>query len=181
MNKRAVAFCLVGTTLLLSLPSHARQSVADDVPRVSDDPTLRGIDRSEDKSGSFAAAGPAPVRSDARSLSTATACFELHGPGNTWYIRAQLDASAYPFVIVGGQIEGEICDSPHWTLTGGSLGASLTIDATHTGTGTCATAIAISGQAINPSAYLGTFAPPGVINGFKHRTLFLGYNRPTCP
>ena len=111
---------------------------------------------------------------------SATACFQLNSGGATFFINASIDLNAYPYAILGGSISGNICDSPNWTLTSGSLGSSLTIHGSHTGALGCASGISIVATFGPVASYPGTYGFNGVNNSFAHRTLFLGFNRP-CP
>jgi hypothetical protein len=108
----------------------------------------------------------------------ATACFQLNNGGATFFINANIDLSTYPYNIVGGNIGGNICDAPNWTLTSGTVGGSLTINGTHTGTGACAATIQVTGNFGAPDTYPGTYGFP--TSAFPHRTMFLGFNR-ACP
>ena len=45
----------------------------------------------------------------------------------------------------------------------------------------CATTITVVGNFDNPSSYIGTYGFNGSSTSFNHHTLFLGYDRPTCP
>jgi len=126
--------------------------------------------------------GTRPAPSLVPLAANASACFQLNsGSGTTWFVNASVDLNAYPYAILGGSISGTICDSPNWTLTGGSVGASLTINGSHTGAvASCVGTVAIVGSFGPPDSYPGTYGFDGANNQFTHRTLFLGYNR-ACP
>jgi hypothetical protein len=111
---------------------------------------------------------------------TGTACFQHNNPGGTWFIQASINLDAYPYAVTGGSIVGTICDSPNWVLTGGSVGNSITINATHTGVGSCVTTVTIVAPFNAPASYPGTYGFDGANNQFSHRSQFLGFNR-SCP
>jgi hypothetical protein len=108
----------------------------------------------------------------------ATACFQLNNGAVTFFVNANLDVGVYPYNIVGGNIGGNICDAPNWSLTGGTVGNTITINGTHTGAGACAATIQISGNFGAPDTYVGQYGFPAA--AFPHRTMFLGFNR-SCP
>jgi hypothetical protein len=110
-----------------------------------------------------------------------TACLQLHLGGVVFNFNVMLNPNAYPFPISGGTITGSICGAP-WTVTGGSLGSALHITGhKNPPVGGCASTINVVGNYNAPSAYIGTYGFNGSSTMFSHHTLFLGYNKPTCP
>lgn len=116
------------------------------------------------------AAAPAAV--------TAHACLQLYNGGVLWNIDAVINPNTYPYPITGGTIKGTICGSPA-TITGGTLGSTLSITANLSGG--CANPVKIVGSSTVPIGYQGTYGFFGSSTGFQHHTLFLGYNKSTCP
>lgn len=111
---------------------------------------------------------------------SATACFQLNNGAVTFFINAVIDPNTNPYTITGGNISGNICDAPNWALTGVSMGSAISINGTHTGSGSCATTISIIGNFTPPDDYVGTYGFNGANNSFPQHTMFLGYNR-SCP
>jgi len=110
----------------------------------------------------------------------AHACLQLYnGPGVLWNIDVTFDPNVYPYHLTGGSIKGTICGSPNVTVTGGTLGSSLKVTATLPSG--CATPVNIVGTANVPNGYAGTYGFFGSSTGFSHHTLFLGFNRTSCP
>lgn len=188
MAKNLLVLCTFGAVMLAAtLPSDAQQTAEDGFlasvdAKASDSLGLDGAANQFDSNAFSRFATPVADVSDTGKALTAGACFELHnGAGVTWYIDAKIDVNAYPFAILGGGISGTICDSPNWTLTGGSIGPALSINGSYTGSASCAATTSIVGNYGPPSAYSGTYGFFGATTPFRHRTLFLGYNRPTCP
>lgn len=188
MSKKLCAIYAVSALMLLGTTPAGAQEPGEDKGQASlqatDEVTL-DLDATEDEFDDNAFSRlitPVPNPNSSDKAVGATACFQLHnGAGVTWYIDAKINVNAYPFVITGGLIKGTICNSPNWALTGGSVGAALTINGMHTGIGPCAATTTIVGNYGPPSAYTGTYGFNGLSTPFRHRTLFLGYNRPTCP
>jgi hypothetical protein len=107
----------------------------------------------------------------------ATACFELHnGASVVWEIQVTLNPNTYPFHVLGGTIRGTICGSPAWTVTSGSFGTTLALEAFRTGPGACASRVDIVGNFQTPSSYAGTYGFDGSRTSFPHTTLFKGWN-----
>ncbi len=82
-------------------------------------------------------------------------CFTLKNPDYpevAWEIKVKKSGKN----ITGGQITGTICESP-WTVTGGKMTAkSITINASHDGTG-CANTLVITGKKGKKKSYSGTY------------------------
>ena len=87
----------------------------------------------------------------------------------------------YPYNVTGGAITGNICGAP-WHVTGGSLGSSLSINgAINTPQSGCSSTISVVGNANTPSGYAGTYGFNGSSSMFTHHTLFLGFQKSSCP
>lgn len=114
------------------------------------------------------------------AAATAHACLQLYN-GNSvlWNIDAIINPNIYPYPITGGTIKGTICSSPNVTITGGTLGSSLSI--TGNLPGGCANPVKIVGSSTVPVGYQGTYGFFGSSTSFQHHTLFIGYNKATCP
>jgi hypothetical protein len=114
------------------------------------------------------------------AAATAHACLQLYN-GNSvlWSIDAIINPNVYPYPITGGTIKGTICGSPNVTITGGTLGSSLSVTA-NLPSG-CATPVKIIGTSTVPVGYQGTYGFFGSTGPFTHHTLFLGYNKSSCP
>jgi|SRR3954451_9681721 len=127
-------------------------------------------------------------------LRPATACLELHAAGVVFKIQVIVNPNAYPFLIVGGAITGDICNglTTHWVVSGGSFGSNLVIEAKRVplanapaaigsvaGSGDCATSMSIVGSYRAPDSYAGTYGTNGSSAEFSHTTLFKGWN--ACP
>jgi hypothetical protein len=110
----------------------------------------------------------------------AHACLQLYN-GNTvlWSIDAIINPNIYPYPITGGTIKGTICGSPNVTITSGALGSTLKVTAKLPNF--CANPVNIIGTSTVPVGYQGTYGFYNSTNQFTHHTLFLGYNKPTCP
>jgi len=94
------------------------------------------------------------------------------------------------FPIVGGKVSGSICNASEWRVTGGHLGPDLRLTATRPEGGACVTGLTVGGTFENPTSYTGTFTTSApdmnhqfhiISLPFPHHTLFLGYQRATCP
>jgi hypothetical protein len=116
----------------------------------------------------------------APAVSPAKACLQLHLGSTVFNFNVNINADVYPYPITGGTITGSICQAP-WTVTGGSLGNSLTIHGQRAPVTACSTSISVVGNFDNPSSYIGTYGFNGSSTMFSHHTLFLGYDRPSCP
>lgn len=126
------------------------------------------------------AVGAEAQKAVAAAVPPAHACLQLYnGPSVLWSIDVTFNPNVYPYVISGGTIKGTICGSPNVTVTGGTLGASLNVTA-NLPSG-CATPVKIVGNSNVPVGYQGTYGFGGPSTGFTHHTLFLGYNKATCP
>ncbi len=130
--------------------------------------------------GAVGAAAQREAAAAVSAVATARACLQLYN-GNTvkWSIDAIINPNVYPYTITGGTIKGTICGSPNVNITGGSLGTTLNVTA-NLPSG-CATPVKIVGAATVPIGYQGTYGFWGANNNFNHHTLFLGFNRATCP
>ena len=92
-----------------------------------------------------------------------------------------INPNAYPYPITGGTITGSICGAP-WQVTGGSLGNNLTIIGHKSPpVAGCASSINVVGNFNAPAGYVGTYGFNGSSTMFNQHTLFLGFNRPSCP
>jgi hypothetical protein len=109
-----------------------------------------------------------------------TACLQLHLGSTVFNFNVNINPDVYPYPITGGTITGSICQAP-WSVTAGSLGSALTIHGQRTPVPGCASSISVIGNFDNPSSYVGTYGFNGSSTEFNHHTLFLGYNRPSCP
>jgi hypothetical protein len=116
----------------------------------------------------------------APTASPATACLQLHLGSTVFNFNVNINADVYPYPITGGTITGNICQAP-WQVTAGSLGNALTIHGQRTPVAGCASTISVVGNFDNPSSYIGTYGFNGSSTSFSHHTLFLGYDRPSCP
>jgi len=123
----------------------------------------------------------AAPKAKALTGSPATACLQLHLGGTVFNFNLNIDADTYPYHVTGGAITGGICGAP-WHVTGGTLGSSLTINgAINTPHSGCANTISVVGNANTPSGYAGTYGFDGSSTMFSHHTLFLGFQKSTCP
>jgi hypothetical protein len=113
------------------------------------------------------------------ALAPAHACLQLHNGVAIFNFDVIFDPNVTNFPITGGTITGNICNAPQWKVTGGKLGPNLTITATRPAGGSCATQLTVAGNFANPSSYTGTYGFPGA--GFQQHTLFLGYQKTSCP
>jgi hypothetical protein len=66
-----------------------------------------------------------------------------------------------------------ICGAP-WDITGGRLGDDIRIDAKRTGSGSCASTIAVVGEFQHPATYRGTYGFDGSATTFRHSTIYHG-------
>jgi hypothetical protein len=131
-----------------------------------------------DTNGSTSTGGVAPLA--AVGASPSTACLQLHLGATVFNFNLNINADVYPYAITGGSITGSICQAP-WTVTGGSLSNNLAIQGQHAPVTGCSTTISVMGTFDNPSSWIGTYGFNGSSTMFSHHTLFLGYNRPSCP
>jgi hypothetical protein len=112
---------------------------------------------------------------DATALAAqVTTCLVLHSDATTFTIRVDVDANANPPQILGGQISGMICGGP-WVITGGTIGSCLVLNASHQGSGSCASTITIVGSFANPPRWVGTYGFNGDSSAFRHTTVFNGW------
>jgi len=146
----------------------SQQSALNGAPSLAGNFTSDGAKRGADH-------GPKPLIQASR----VAACFQLNND-QTFFINATLDVTTSPYTILGGNISGTICDAPNWTLTGGTVGSSITINGRHTGTAPCASTVTIVAPFGPPAGYTGTYGFDGASTSFAHSTLFLGFNR-SCP
>ena len=111
----------------------------------------------------------------------ATACLQLHAGAAVFNLNVTINPDVFPYTVTGGSITGNICGAP-WAITGGSLGATLSINGQRNPPASgCASTISIAGGFANPTSYIGTYGFNGSNTAFNHRTLFLGFERSTCP
>jgi hypothetical protein len=124
---------------------------------------------------------------------TATACFELHGAGPetapaVFDIELTVNVNSYPFAVLEGSIGGGICTvfGTFWTVTSGSFGTRLNIEAERMPpanapeaeamiTGPCSKTLTISGEFQAPDSYAGVYGFDGDTADFIHTTLFKGW------
>ncbi len=132
--------------------------------------------------GHIIAPGAAATEGILPTAATSTACFQLHnGAGVMWNINVTFNPNAYPYTINSGTISGTICSSP-WHVTGGTFGPNLQINGIKSPpVSGCATSVGIVGNFGPPGGYNGTYGFFGSTTGFNHHTLFLGFNKATCP
>jgi hypothetical protein len=109
----------------------------------------------------------------------AHACLQLHNGGAVFNFNVTFNPNVANFPITGGTITGNLCNASQWQVTGGHLGPNLAITATRPAGQNCSTQLTVAGNFANPSSYAGTYGFPGT--GFQQHTLFLGYQKPTCP
>ena len=130
--------------------------------------------------GEVGTAAAEKAAAPAAAAATAHACLQLYN-GNSvlWNIDAIINPNVWPYPITGGTIKGTICGSPSVTITGGTLGSSLSI--TGNLPSGCANPVKIVGSSTVPVGYQGTYGFFGSSTGFQHHTLFIGYNKSTCP
>ena len=113
--------------------------------------------------------------------SPTTACFQLHAGAAVFNVNVTINPDVYPYTITGGTVTGNICGAP-WTVSGGSLGVSLSINGQRNPpVSGCASTISVQGGLTNPASYVGTYGFNGSSTQFNHHTLFLDFDRPTCP
>ena len=175
---RTSAIVLPGLTSLLlavSLPAALAQQ-----PQQAQQAIPAQLAVQPDAHGNIVAPGAAAPSIAALPVAT-TACLQLHLGAVVFNFNVTLNPNAYPFPITGGTITGSICGAP-WTVTGGSLGTALHINGHKSPpVSGCASTISVVGNFNAPDAYIGTYGFSGSSTMFSHHTLFLGYNRPTCP
>jgi hypothetical protein len=126
------------------------------------------------------AAGNVPAKPGVTKALTATgypACVMFFNGGLQWKIDLTIDPNTYPFQITGGTIQGSICGS-NWTVTGGSIGSVLNVNAKLTPpVSGCATTFSLTGNVNQPPSYKGHYGFPS--QAFPFTGLFTGYH--TCP
>lgn len=145
------------------------------VARAADGEGPATSDQNFDAQGNIVRVGPVQERAAPTLAASALACLELHRSDGTWAIQVSFNPNTYPFTITGGSITGTICGSPNWTVTGGTLGSSLTLNATYTGAGSCAQSATIVGNFASPAAYSGTYGFNGNSSLIEHKILFKGW------
>jgi hypothetical protein len=133
-----------------------------------------------DSNGRIGREAGAPTFALAPGTPPTTSCLQLHLGSTVFNFNVNVDPDVYPYPITGGTITGSICQAP-WTVTSGSLGNSLTINGQRNPVSGCSSSISVVGNFDNPSSYAGTYGFDGSSTMFNHHTLFLGYNRPSCP
>ncbi len=96
--------------------------------------------------------------------------------GIDWRHTMTVNVSGGAATIVSGFITGTICDSPNWSITGGSFSSSgMLLNAIHTGSGSCASTLTMIGDH-NPSPkykWTGTYGWNGATDSFPHDTQLL--------
>jgi hypothetical protein len=102
-----------------------------------------------------------------------TITLSLHNGPVTFAMKVEIDPNTYPHVITGGTIVSGICGAP-WDITGGRLGDDIRIDAKRTGSGSCASTIAVVGEFQHPATYRGTYGFDGSATTFRHSTIYHG-------
>src|SRR5262245_26268446 len=174
--KKSLLCCITISSLAACMETESYQSASNGaVQATSQEATVQqNFTPKGEEIGSRQMSGIEP------QATSGTACFQLNNGGATFFINASINLNAYPYAILGGSISGNICDSPNWALTSGSVGSSLTINGSHTGALACAPTISIVGSFGPVASYPGTYGFNGANNSFTTRTLFLGFNRP-CP
>jgi hypothetical protein len=120
----------------------------------------------------------APGAAAAALQQSAKACLQLQS-GSVINFDVTFDPTVTNFPITGGTISGNICNVSEWHVTGGNLGPNLTITAARTAGGGCSSQFTVAGNFANPSSYTGTYGFPGA--QFQQHTLFLGYQKSSCP
>lgn len=110
----------------------------------------------------------------------AHACLQLHHvSGVIENFNVTFNPNVAGFPITGGTMTGGICNSSQWQVTGGHLQPNLAITATRPAGGNCSTQLTVAGNFVSPSSWTGTYGFPGT--GFQQHTLFLGYQKSSCP
>jgi hypothetical protein len=134
-----------------------------------------------DSFGNVVSPGAAPLALPPPAL--ATACLQLHFQNALFNFNLTINPNTTPYTIVSGTVSGNLCQASTWHVTpGGSLGNALHIDAVRPPSGSCANKLTVVGNAIFPPSYQGSYGFNGSSNMFQpHHTLFLGFNRPSCP
>jgi hypothetical protein len=113
--------------------------------------------------------------------SPAKACLQLHLGAAVFNFNLDINADVYPYPVTGGTLTGTICGGA-WHVTGGTLGSTLSLKgAINNPVPNCAKTIAVVGNANVPSGYAGTYGFNGSSTMFNHHTLFLGFQKATCP
>jgi hypothetical protein len=126
------------------------------------------------------AQAPAERAAPAGQPPPAHACLQLHNGAAVFNFDVTFDPNVTNFPILGGTITGTLCSASQWHVSaGGHLGPNLAITATRPAGGGCASQLTVAGNFANPSSYTGTYGFPGA--GFQQHTLFLGYQKSTCP
>jgi hypothetical protein len=132
-----------------------------------------------DAHGNISAPGAAPLAA-LPPPPPAHACLQLHNGAAVFNFDVTFDPNVTNFPILGGTITGTLCNASQWHVSaGGHLGPNLAITATRPAGGGCASQLTVAGNFANPSSYTGTYGFPGT--GFQQHTLFLGYQKSTCP
>ena len=131
-----------------------------------------------DAHGNIAAPG-APAAAALPPPPPAHACLQLHNGTAIFNFNVTFNPNVTGFPIMGGTITGTLCNAAQWNVTGGHLGPNLVITATRPPGPPCANQLTVAGTFASPSSYTGTYGFPGT--GFQQHTLFLGYQKPTCP
>jgi hypothetical protein len=132
-----------------------------------------------DAHGNVGAPGAAPLAA-VPPPPPAHACLQLHNGAAVFNFDVTFDPNVTNFPILGGTITGTLCSASQWHVSaGGHLGPNLAITATRPAGGGCASQLTVAGNFANPSSYTGTYGFPGA--GFQQHTLFLGYQKSTCP
>jgi hypothetical protein len=131
-----------------------------------------------DSHGNIGAPGAAPAVAPPPPPA-AHACLQLHNGTAVFNFDVTFDPNTTNFPVTGGTVTGTICQASQWQITGGHLGPGLAITATRPAGNSCATQLTVAGNFANPSSYTGTYGFPGT--GFQQHTLFLGYQKSSCP
>jgi hypothetical protein len=132
-----------------------------------------------DAQGYIGAPGAAPLAAPP-SPPAAHACLQLHSGATVFNFDVTFDPNVTNFPIIGGTITGNLCNASQWQISpGGQLGPNLVISATRPVGGNCLSHLTVAGNFANPSSYTGTYGFPG--GQFQQHTLFLGYQKPSCP
>jgi hypothetical protein len=104
-------------------------------------------------------------------------------------IQLILRPETYPFVVLDGRINGDICSAINmgWRVTTGSVGTDLVLHAELTplagGTAEMVTGVSdcvsetldVSGTFQVPDSYVGAYSFDGFASDFSHVTLFKGW------
>jgi len=106
---------------------------------------------------------------------TITACLNstsTYGIDWDWTIDGQRNGPG--FDIIGGFIDGTICDAPNWDVTSGRItGTTLQLNAVYVGSGNCADELDMSGtRSGGPRIWSGDYGFPA--HAFPHDTALVG-------